>query len=206
MKNKILLIPEKHKEKRQNENGNKKRLNKLAAVQPKLPKVKTELSTPSMYGGSAGATLGTPTSVKEPLSADVSHGASSVSSVSGGANVTPVQSKGNGHQRKPLQKMDYSDFSVNGTAEEQEKWFKAKITRNWRCNKLTSSEESAYRAKEHEHTKNITMKGGGKLLQEPLLLVVVVTRAQLIKMGRMASSIWNLIWMKATLKSKSKGE
>ena len=98
----------------------------------------------SMYGGSSGASLGTPTSAKEPLSVDMSPGASSVSSVSGGANVTPVQSKGHGHPRKPLQKLDYSDFPVNGTAEKQEKWFKTKTIRNWRYNMLTSPEESSY--------------------------------------------------------------
>ena len=119
--------------------------------------VKTRLSIPSsMYGGSAGASLGTPT--------DMSPRASSLSSVSGGVIITPVQSKGHGHPRKLLQKPDYSDFPVNGIAKEQEKWLKAKITRNWRYNMLTSAQESAYRARECKHTKNITMKGGGKLL------------------------------------------
>ena len=95
-----------------------------------------------MYAGSETASLNTPASAKEVVSLDVSPGASSISSIGG----TPVQTKSCGHPRKPLERMDYSDFPINGTHEEQECWFKAKTTHNWRYNILNCSEESSYRA------------------------------------------------------------
>ena len=96
------------------------------------------------------ASLNTSASAKDVVPLDVSPGASSISSV----GATPVQNKSCGHPRKALQRTDYSDFPINGTPEEQECQFKAKTTQNWRYNILNSSEESAYRAQECEHTKN----------------------------------------------------
>ena len=104
---------------------------KLATVQPNPANVKQDVkpSTPSsMCAASENVTSSTPLSGKDVISIDVSPRASSISSA--GANVSPVQPRGCGYPRKTLQCTDYSDFPVNGTADEQEHWFKVKTTHN----------------------------------------------------------------------------
>ena len=122
-------------------------------VKPKSSELVAAPSTPSsMLDVSDIGSVGTPTLNKGLGSEEPSPGNSSVSSL--GANVTPSQFQGRGRPHKPITKLDYSDFPINGTPDEQERWFKVKQTRNWRYNVLTSPEESAYHAREREHTRN----------------------------------------------------
>ena len=44
--------------------------------------------------------------------------------------------------------MDYSDFPVNGSQEEQERWFKAKVMERWHFAKLSGPEGEEYREAE----------------------------------------------------------
>ena len=57
-----------------------------------------------------------------------------------------------GRPCKKSAKPDYSDFPVNGNSEEQECWFKAKNTKTWRYNILTSENEATYHERERKHT------------------------------------------------------
>ena len=53
-------------------------------------------------------------------------------------------------QGKPIAKPDYSDFTSEGSHNDQIKWFKAKNTDVWWYNKLIREEEEEYCSKEKQ--------------------------------------------------------
>ena len=82
------------------------------------------------------------------IGSDISPATSTLSA----SSATPTAPRPHGRPHKKLSKPDYSDFPVNGTPEEQEHWFKAKNTKTWRYNILTSENEAAYHERERECT------------------------------------------------------
>ena len=66
-----------------------------------------------------------------------------------------------GHIKKT--EVDYSDFPVNGSQEEQERWFKAKVMERWHFAKLSGPEGEEY--KEAERARSLDYyysKHGGR--------------------------------------------
>ena len=95
--------------------------------------------------------IGTPVSTKY---ADNATDSSPATSTISAGSVTPSNVKCRGRPHKIVTKLDYSDFPVAGTFEEQDHWFRAKQTQNWQYNILTSDQEAAYRARENECMSN----------------------------------------------------
>ena len=67
---------------------------------------------------------------------------------------------GRGRPRKEKTGVDYSDFPVNGSQEEQERWFKAKVMERWHFAKLSGPEGEEYR--ETESLDYYYSKHGGR--------------------------------------------
>ena len=72
--------------------------------------------------------IGTPVSTK--YSDNTTDSSPATSTISAGS-VTPSNVKCRGRPHKIVTKLDYSDFPVGGTFEEQDCWFRAKWTQNW---------------------------------------------------------------------------
>ena len=85
--------------------------------------------------------MGTPLSNQ---CSDIGSDISPATSMLSASSATPLGARPHDRLPKKLSKPDYSDYPVNGTPEEQEHWLKAKNTRNWRYNILTSENEAAY--------------------------------------------------------------
>ena len=85
--------------------------------------------------------------------------ASSLLSLQSSAITTPRSSEvkgskpGRGRPHKEKSGTDYSDFPINGSKEDHERWFRAKVTERWCYAKLSGAEGEEYR--ESERARNL---------------------------------------------------
>ena len=121
---------------------------------PTTPNVKQNQS--SVEGPSAKdltpESIGTPVSSKMVDDQGEAIDSSPATSTISAGSATPSLPRGRGRPRKLVTKPDFSDFPVDGSYEDQERWFKAKRTKIWRYNMLSSDQEAAYRAWENRRT------------------------------------------------------
>ena len=147
-----IAITEKPRKSRQMRRRRKQKLGP-SVLPPTTPNVKQNQSSAAANEGPSAKDL-TPESIGTPVSSkmvddqgEAIDSSPAMSTISAGS-ATPSLPRGRGRPHKLVTKPDFSDFPVDGSYEDQERWFKAKRTKIWCYNMLSSNQEAAYRARE----------------------------------------------------------